>query len=57
MLETLNSIITSGLFLVSIYSIIRLTLYTVISNHSAYQQTERRYIRYPKLTGSDTSSQ
>ena len=50
MLETLNSIITSGLFLVSIYSIIRLTLYTIISNHSAYQPTKRRYIRYPKLT-------
>lgn len=50
MLETLNSIITSGLFLVSIYSIVRLTLYTIISNHSAYQPTKRRYIRYPKLT-------
>lgn len=50
MLETFNNIITGGLFLVSIYSIVRLTLYVVVSNYSASQPTKRRYIRYPKLT-------
>ncbi len=50
MLETFNNIITCGLFFVSVYSIIRLTLYVVVSNYSASQPTKRRYIRYPKLT-------
>jgi len=50
MLETFNNIITGGLFLVSIYSIIRLTLYVVVSNYSASRPTKRRCIRYPKLT-------
>lgn len=50
MLETFNNIITGGLFLVSVYSIVRLTLYVVVSNYSASQPTKRRYIRYPKLT-------
>ena len=50
MLEIFNNIITGGLFLVSVYSIVRLTLYVVVSNYSASQPTKRRYIRYPKLT-------
>lgn len=50
MLEIFNNIITGGLFLVSVYSIVRLTLYVVVSNYSASQPTKHRYIRYPKLT-------
>lgn len=50
MLEIFNNIITGGLFLVSVYSIVRLTLYVVVSNYSASQPTKSRYIRYPKLT-------